>query len=88
MTKINWKVRAKNKTFWLAIIPALLLVVQIVGEWFGYKLATDYIGEQATEFIKAVFLLLTVLGVVEDPTTKGVGDSEQALTYEEPKGDR
>ena len=35
--KINWKVRIRNKNFWLALIPALLLLVQVVAAPFGYK---------------------------------------------------
>ncbi len=85
--KINWKVRAKNKTFWLAIIPAVLLVVQIVASWFGYDIAADLISAQAEKFVNAVFIVLVLLGVVADPTTTGPSDSKQALRYQEPKDD-
>ncbi|MEV9639455.1 phage holin [Mammaliicoccus sciuri] len=83
--RINWKVRMKNKLFWLAVVPAFLLVAQIVASWFGYELAADLIGEEATKFINSVFALLVILGVVVDPTTDGVEDSPQALRYREPK---
>ncbi|EGQ21298.1 phi11 family holin [Sporosarcina newyorkensis 2681] len=83
--KINWKVRAKNKFFWLALVPAFLLVAQIVTSWFGYTLAADLIGEEATKFINALFALLVIIGVVVDPTTDGVEDSKQAMRYEKPK---
>lgn len=83
--KINWKARAKNKLFWLAMVPAFLLVVQIVAGWFGYELAADLIGTEAAGFINAVFALLAILGVVVDPTTDGVDDSRQALRYHKPK---
>ena len=83
--KINWKVRAKNKFFWLAMVPAFLLVAQIVAGWFGYELAADLIGEEAANFINAVFALLVILGVVVDPTTDGVEDSDQAMHYQYPK---
>lgn len=83
--KINFKVRAKNKLFWLAMVPAFLLVVQIVTGWFGHELAADLIGEEAAGFINAVFALLAVLGVVVDPTTDGVDDSKQAMRYHVPK---
>ncbi|QTD40628.1 phage holin [Sporosarcina sp. Te-1] len=85
--KINWKVRIKNKMFWLAVVPAILLVAQIVAGWFGYELATDLIGEEATNFINAVFSLLVILGIVVDPTTDGFKDSRQALRYRSPKKD-
>ena len=35
---INWKVRIKNKNFWIAIIPAILLVIQAVAHVFGYNI--------------------------------------------------
>ena len=85
--KINWKVRMKNKMFWLAMVPAFLLVAQIVSGWFGYTLAADLIGDEATNFINAVFALLVILGVVVDPTTDGVEDSNQAMRYDYPKRD-
>lgn len=83
--KINLKVRAKNKLFWLAMVPAFLLVLQIVAGWFDYELAADLIGEEAAGFINAVFALLAILGVVVDPTTDGVDDSKQAMRYHAPK---
>lgn len=85
MKSINWEVRIKNKSFWLAMIPVLLLMAQMVGEWFGYNVPAEYIGEEATDFIKLVFVALGLLGVVEDPTTEGISDSLRALGYKEPK---
>lgn len=85
--KINWKVRMKNKMFWLAVVPAFLLILQIVLGWFGYELAADLIGEEAARFINAVFAFLVILGVVVDPTVSGMSDSKQALNYKEPKKD-
>lgn len=86
--KINWKVRAKNKLFWLALVPAFLLVLQIVTGWFGLELAADLIGQEATNFINSVFALLVILGIVVDPTTEGADDSNQAMQYQEPKKDK
>ena len=84
--KINWKVRAKNKMFWLTMVPAFLLIAQIVSGWFGYALAADLIGEEAAKFINAVFAFLVILGIVVDPTTDGMDDSDQAMRYRYPKG--
>lgn len=84
---INLKVRMKNKLFWLALVPAFLLIAQKVAGWFGYELAADLIGEEATNFINAVFALLVILGIVVDPTTDGFKDSQQALRYRSPKKD-
>jgi len=82
---INWKVRIKNKTFWLTIIPAVLLLVQVVAAVFGYTLDLGELGDRLLDVVNAVFTVLVILGVVNDPTTAGVTDSTQALTYTEPK---
>ena len=85
MKNINWKVRIKNKAFWVAIIPAVLLLTQVVGAVFGYTLDLGDLGNKLLAVVNAMFTVLTILGVVTDPTTAGVGDSKQAMTYTEPK---
>lgn len=85
--KINFLVRLKNKAFWLALIPALLLVVQTVASLFGYNWDFIVLNQQIAAIINAVFAVLSILGIVVDPTTAGVGDSQRALTYTEPKVD-
>lgn len=85
MRKINWKVRMGNKTFWMALIPATLLLVQAVAGVFGYVLELGELGDQLLMVINALFVVLTIVGVVTDPTTKGIADSTQALDYKEPK---
>lgn len=82
---INWKVRIKNKTFWLALIPAVLLLAQQVAGLFGVALDFGQIKDQLVAIVGTVFTLLAILGIVADPTTAGVGDSEQAMSYTEPK---
>lgn len=82
---INWTVRFKNKTFWLALIPAALLLIQAVAKVFGFELDFGELGNNLTAVVNTVFALLAVLGVVVDPTTKGTSDSEQAMTYGESK---
>lgn len=84
---INWKVRLKNKTFWLAIIPAVLLLVQQIVGLFGVVIDFTPLQNQLVTIIGTVFSILAILGIVVDPTTKGVSDSAQAMTYTEPKGD-
>lgn len=81
---INWRVRIKNKTFWASLIPAVLLVVQLAAGLFGWSIDLTDISGKIVAVVDAVFAVLTILGVVHDPTTKGVGDSERALTYKEP----
>ena len=82
---VNWLVRIKNKAFWLTLIPAVLLLVQVVAAVFGYSLDFGDLGNKLLAVVNAVFALLAILGVVNDPTTAGVTDSAQALTYQEPK---
>ena len=82
---INWTVRIKNKTVWLGLIPAALLLVQVVAAVFGYTLDLGELGDKLLAVVNALFGVLTILGIVTDPTTKGVGDSTQALTYDKPK---
>lgn len=82
---INWTVRFRNKTFWLALIPAVLLLVQVVAAVFGYTLDLGALSDKLLSVVNALFAVLAILGIVTDPTTKGIWDSEQALTYEEPK---
>ena len=82
---MNWKVRIKNKTFWLTVIPAVLLLIQVVAAVFGYTLDFGDLGNKLLAVVNAVFALLAILGVVNDPTTAGVADSTQALTYQAPK---
>lgn len=82
---INWTVRIKNKSFWVAIIPAVLLLIQVVAAVFGFTLDLGDLGNKLLDVVNAVFSVLVILGIVTDPTTKGVGDSTKALTYTEPK---
>ena len=82
---INWKVRLSNKTFWLSLIPAVLLLVQVVAAVFGYTLDLGDLGNKLLAVVNALFAVLSILGVVTDPTTKGVSDSAQAMNYDVPK---
>ena len=85
---INWKVRFANKAFWVAFIPAMLLLAQVIAAVFGYTLDLGDLGNKLIAVINALFAVLVLLGVVTDPTTAGVSDSTQALTYEKPKDDK
>lgn len=82
---INWRVRIKNKNFWLTLIPAILLLIQVVAAPFGLTLDFGELGNQLLAVVNAIFAVLVILGIVEDPTTEGIKDSAQAMTYEEPK---
>ncbi len=84
---INWKVRFASKAFWLALIPALLLLVQAIAAVFGYTLALDGIEARLLDLVNAVFAVLVILGIVNDPTTAGLSDSKLAMSYTKPKED-
>ena len=86
--KINWKVRIKNKVFWLALVPAVLLLVQVVAAVFGIDINLDALGDKLLAVVNALFAVLTILGIVADPTTAGISDSKQAMTYDQPKSDK
>ena len=83
---INWAVRIKNKAFWIALIPAVILAIQAIAAIFGYTLDLSELSGKLVAAIDAIFAVLVILGIVNDPTTKGfVTDSARALTYEEPR---
>lgn len=84
---INWQVRLKNKSFWIALIPAILLLIQTVAKLFGYELDFSALGENLLAIVNAIFSILVILGIVNDPTTCGMSDSKQAMTYIVPKKD-
>lgn len=85
--KINWIVRIKNKAFWLAIIPAVLLLIQAVADVVGYHLDFGDISDKLIAVVNAVFVVLSILGIVVDPTTADFGDSTRAMTYTTPNKD-
>lgn len=85
MNKINWTVRLKNKNFWLALVPAIALLLQAAGDIFGLKLELGVTIDKILVFINVLFALLVLVGVVNDPTTAGLADSQRALGYDEPK---
>ena len=75
---INWKLRFQNKATLLAIASTVILLAQQL----GFKLP-----DNIADIVNTFLTLLVLLGVINDPTTAGVGDSPNALTYNEPKKD-
>lgn len=82
---INWKVRIKNKAFWVAIIPAVIVLIQLVASLFGFEIDLSEISGKLVAIVDATFVILAILGIVIDPTTAGLQDSIQAQGYDEPK---
>ena len=92
--KINWKVRIRHKNFWMGLIGAVLSPITA---YFGATPADLTTWEKLVNMIFGTFknpaLLVSVIfaaavfiGVVTDPTTVGLGDSDRALKYVEPAG--
>ena len=82
---INWALRLKNKTTLLALIGIVITAVFQIATLFGLELSVTQ--EQIMSIAEVILTLLAGLGVIVDPTTSGVSDSEQALEYDEPKQD-
>ncbi|HCG2524473.1 TPA: phage holin [Staphylococcus aureus] len=80
---INWKLRFKNKAVLTGLVGALLLFIKQVTDLFGLDLSTQL--NQASAIIGAILTLLTGIGVITDPTSKGVSDSSIAQTYQSPR---
>lgn len=77
MNKINWKLRLQRKSFWVALIGLLV----ILSQQLGYKVLPDNVAD-ITNTVLAIGVLV---GIINDPTTAGLTDSNQALDYTEPK---
>ena len=84
MDQINWKVRIRNKSFWLFIIPLAFLLVQQVLAIFGVITDFTNLENQVIAIVGTVFAILAGLGIVVDPTTPGIVDSPLAQSYDEP----
>lgn len=82
---INWGVRIKNKQFWIGMIPAAAIVAKNVLAESGVEIELTDLQQGIAIGLNIVFGIMALLGVAVDPTTEGVGDSRQALTYENPK---
>ncbi|MBD3502246.1 phage holin [Staphylococcus aureus] len=79
-----WKIRMKQKYFWVAdIVSYLFICSKNIAKAIGYDI--QVYTEQLTDGLNAILGFLVLTGVIQDPTTKGIGDSHQALEYEEPR---
>lgn len=76
--KINWSLRLQSKFFWVALISLIVLLTQ--------QLGFDIFPKNWEEVLNTVLSILILLGVINDPTTAGINDSEQAMDYLRPKG--
>lgn len=81
--KINWKVRFKNKTWLLSFIALVLTFAYNVLNMFD--IVPSVTQQEIMDAVTAVLTILAAVGVIIDPTTEGISDSDNAMTYEEPK---
>lgn len=80
---MNWKLRIKNKTTLTALIGTLLLFVKQISEFLGFDISTQL--EQISALAGTIIALLVGLGVIVDPTSKGIKDSGIVQTYTKPR---
>ena len=85
MKNINWTVRIRNKAFWLALIPAVLLLIQAAAGLLGYTIDLSDFGGKLMDVVESAFLVLAIVGIVNDPTTSGLSDSNRAMGYDKPQ---
>ena len=80
---INWKLRWKNKTTLLAITTSVIaLVYQVLGL---LGIAPGVSESEVTQVVGLVINILAMVGIVTDPTTQGISDSDRALCYDKPQ---
>lgn len=83
--KINWKVRFKNKT-WLTMFISIVVgfIFNVLRLFDIFPVVTE---NTIMGIVSQVLTFLGLIGVLVDPTTAGIGDSERALSYNEPWSD-
>lgn len=86
MNKINWKVRMQSGAFWAGVLSAVAVAVFAILDLCGVQ--TGVTVEKIINVGMLVLAALSAIGVISDPTTKGLSDSRQALTYEKPREDK
>lgn len=80
--KINWKVRLKQPAFWVATVPVVISFVYSVLAFAG--VVPSITQDTVQNLFLALVAVLAQLGIVVDPTTKGVSDSDRAMKYDKP----
>ena len=87
---INWKVRIKNPVFWAQVAVAIVAPI-LAGLGLQWEDMTtwatfgDALVKAVMNPVIVVSVIVSLWGIINDPTTKGLSDSAQAMTYTEPK---
>lgn len=79
---INWKLRLKNKTTLVTLVIAVLSLLYMALGIFG--ITPRVAQEEIVNLIMVFINILVILGIVVDPTTEGINDSDMAMDYDEP----
>ena len=86
LNKINWKIRFMNKKWVITFVAAIIVLITAIGKLFGIELDLTNIQDNIVNVIYAIFGVLTVVGIITDPTSEGWGDSFRAQGYTIPGG--
>ena len=82
MSKINWKLRLQNKTTIVSLIT--LFVAFLFDALEVCEIVPPVTETFVKDCIEMVVKCIAMVGVVVDPTTKGLTDSDRAMSYNEP----
>lgn len=84
--QMNWKVRFKNKVWLTSFISLIVTFTYTLLGLFGVvpSISQNTVMQVVNQFL----LLLSMVGVIVDPTTEGISDSDRAMTYDEPWKDK
>ena len=75
---MDWKTRIRSKAFWITLVPAVVVLIQMIGNIFGLEMSKlTGLSEQLIAVINALFVVLSILGIAVDPTTKGIKDNKE-----------
>lgn len=83
--KLNWRVRFKNKVWLSAFFSAIIVILYTIFDLIG--IVPDISEYSLTRIIEAILLIMSLTGVIVDPTTAGISDSNRAQGYDEPWND-
>lgn len=83
---MNIIVRLKNPWFWVGLVGIILTAMEVSPEMFtSWGLLWDNIVALVQNPFRLGSVIIAILGVLVDPTTAGVGDSNLAMSYKKPK---
>lgn len=82
---INWKLRLKNKTTLMSLaLTTIAFIYNILG---AFEIVPAISQDSIVQLVTLIINFLAVLGIIVDPTTAGLSDSNKAMEYKEPRKD-